>query len=119
MLVLVGARLSQVALVDRDLCRSLLPDIERLELLSNRCGAPPPAPPAAPAEEGASISDEAASNTSSSWAWGENHRTAPVHPLSRLHPELSELFNPPSVRTGRHLATYGDTYLGFGHAGSV
>jgi acyl-homoserine lactone acylase PvdQ len=34
------------------------------------------------------------------WAWAANHRTAPEHPLSRLHPELAALLDPPSVGCG-------------------
>jgi penicillin amidase len=34
------------------------------------------------------------------WQWGKLHRTAPVHPLAVVYPELGELLNPPSVPLG-------------------
>jgi len=34
------------------------------------------------------------------WSWGDNHRTAPTHPLSALHPDLGALLNPPGVPCG-------------------
>ena len=34
------------------------------------------------------------------WKWGNVHQTNPVHPLSKVYPELSEFLNPPPVSMG-------------------
>jgi penicillin G amidase len=51
-------------------------------------------------EKGVAALREAPGGEPQSWRWGELHRLALVHPLSRVFPEAAALLNPPVVEVG-------------------
>ena len=51
-------------------------------------------------EEGLTRLSDRLGHDMESWAWGEVHRTSPVHTLSPAFPEHAELLNPPSAPIG-------------------
>jgi len=56
------------------------------------------------------------------WRWGALHRAAPVHPLSRVHPEWDGVLDPPPVEVPGEWDTVWATShapgLGFGVTGA-